>query len=88
MEERDENLQPVNEPEVKFKLISGRDTMNVINKEVNETLIEISGYDLQINFNMQYLKSVEDIEAACQGIANLFRQTIMDKLLDANKLKD
>ena len=88
MEERDENLQPVNEPEVKFKLISGRDTMNVINKEVNETLIEISGYDLQINFNMQYLKSVEDIEAACQGIANLFRQTIMDKLLDANTLKD
>ena len=88
MEEKDENLQPVNEPEVKFKLISGRDTMNVINKEVNETLIEISGYDLQINFNMQYLKSVEDIEAACQGIANLFRQTIMDKLLDANKLKD
>ena len=88
MEERDEKLQPVNEPEVKFKLISGRDTMNVINKEVNETLIEISGYDLQINFNMQYLKSVEDIEAACQGIANLFRQTIMDKLLDANTLKD
>ena len=87
MEEKDE-LQPVNEPEVKFKLVSGRDTMNVISKEVNETLIEISGYDLQINFNMKYLKSVEDIEAACQGIANLFRQTIMDKLLDANKLKD
>lgn len=87
MEEKNE-LQPVNEPEVKFKLVSGRDTMNVISKEVNETLIEISGYDLQINFNMKYLKSVEDIEAACQGIANLFRQTIMDKLLDANKLKD
>ena len=83
MEERNENLQPVNEPEVKFRLISGRDTMNVVSKEVNETLVEISGYDLQINFNMKYLQTVEDLEAACQGIANLFRQTIMDKLLEA-----
>lgn len=34
---------------------------------------------------MQYLKSIEDVEAACSGISQLFRDTIMEKLLEGNK---
>lgn len=83
--ETDVQLPNVDEPEVKFKLISGRDVMEVNNGDTGEKLIEISGYDLQINFNMQYLKSVEDIDAACKGIADLFRDTIMEKLLEYSK---
>lgn len=81
-------LSAVPEAEVKFKIISDRDVMNVVNADSSEVLIEISGYDLQINFNMEYLKSVEDIDAACNGIAQLFRDTIMDKLLEYRKQND
>ena len=85
MEEQNIQLQDVNEPEVKFKIVSDKKVMNIINADINEVLVEISGYDLQIKFNMQYLKSVEDIEAACSGIADLFRDTITEKLLEYRK---
>lgn len=75
----------INEPVVKFKLNSDRIVREIINPEINQTLVHISGYDLQINFNMQYLKSLEDIDAACRGIAQLFRDIIMEKLLEGNK---
>lgn len=55
-QEKDVKLPKVDEPTVKFRLISDRDVMNIINDDIKETLVEISGYDLQINFNMQYLK--------------------------------
>lgn len=84
-EEKDIQLSEVDEPEVKFKLISDRDIMNVESGDNGEKLIEISGYDLQINFNMRYLKSIEDINAACNGISDLFRETIMEKLLEYRK---
>lgn len=84
-EEKDVQLPDVAEPEVKFRLISDRDVMNIESGDNGEKLIEISGYDLQINFNMQYLKSVEDITAACNGVADLFRETIMEKLLEYRK---
>lgn len=84
-EEKDVQLPEVDEPEVKFKLISDRDIMNVESGDNGEKLIEISGYDLQINFNMQYLKSIEDINAACKGISDLFRETILEKLLEYRK---
>jgi hypothetical protein len=80
-------MPDVKEAEVKFKIVSDRSVMNVVNAESKEVLIEISGYDLQINFNMQYLKSLEDIDAACDGIAKLFRDTIMEKLLEYRKQK-
>lgn len=87
MEEENIKLPPVDEPTVTFKLITDKDVMNVINEDIKEPLVEISGYDLQIRFNMQYLKSVEDIDAACKGISDLFRQTILEKLLEHRKPK-
>ncbi len=78
-------LPDVDEPEVRFKLMSGRDVMNVVNGDTNEILIEISGYDLQINFNMHHLKTIEEIEAACKGVGDLFKETIIEKLLEYRK---
>lgn len=75
----------VAEPTVTFKVNSDRIVREVINPDINQTLVHISGYDLQINFNMQFLKSIEDVEAACNGIAQLFRDVIMEKLLEGNK---
>ena len=84
-QEKNVHLPNVEEPIVKFKLVSDRDVMTIVNDDIKETLVEISGYDLQINFNMQYLKSVEDINAARNGIADLFQQLIMEKLLEYRK---
>lgn len=77
--------QTVDEPHVEFKLISDRSVYNVVNEEINQTLVEISGYDLQINFNMEFLNSIEDVEAALEGLSDLFRNIIMDKLLKHKK---
>lgn len=87
MEEQktDETYSNIEEPIVKFKINSDRIVREIINPDINQTLVHISGYDLQINFNMQYLKSLEDIDAACRGISQLFRDMIMDKLLEINK---
>ena len=78
-------LPQVEEAEVKFKLISDRTVRQIVNADTNEPMVEISGYDLQINFNMKYLKSVEEIDAACKGIAQLFKEVIVDKLLEGRK---
>lgn len=76
------------EPTVEFKSISDRIVRSVINEEINQTLVEISGYDLMINFNMEYINSVEDVEAAVEGLGDLFRRIIMDKLLEHKKQKE
>lgn len=86
-QDKDIQLPKVDEPIVKFRLVSDRDVINIVNDDIKETLVEISGYNLQINFNMQYLKSVEDINAARNGIADLFQQLIMEKLLEYRKQK-
>lgn len=79
----------IDEPIVKFRLNSDRIVREVINADNNQVLVHISGYDLQVNFNMQFLKSVEDVEAACNGISQLFRDMIMAKLLEhKNKQSD
>lgn len=71
-----------NEPTVTFKTITDLTTLSVINTDTKQTMVEISGYNLQVNFNMQYINSVEDVELAVKGISDLFRRTILDKLLE------
>ena len=85
-----ENLQPtqsVSEPVIEFKTISDRDIYKIVNEEIQQTMVEISGYDVCFDFNMAYINTVQDVEAACEGIASLFRDLIMEKLLE-NKNKE
>lgn len=80
----EENI--IDEPLVEFKSISDRTIFSIVNDEINQTMVEISGYDLLINFNMEHINSIEDVEAAVGGIGDLFRRIIMDKLLEHKKL--
>lgn len=75
----------VDEPKVEFNLITDKICLGVINDDIGEPLVEISGYDLQINFNLKFIKSVEDVELAVNGIGDIFRKTIMDQLLEDRK---
>ncbi len=78
---------PVEEPTIEFKVISDRDSMTIVNEELGQVMVEISGYDLKIDLNMAYINTIEE-EAACEGISQLFRETIMEILLSGKKQSD
>lgn len=71
------------EPKVVFKSVSDRDVFVVSNPDIGQNLVEISGYDLQINFNMDFIKTIEDVEAAIEGMGEIWRKIIMSQLLGA-----
>lgn len=88
MEANIENQQRTeDEPKIEFKIISDRGLFAIQNPNIQKNLVEISGYDLQVNFNMEYINSIEDVEAAVSGISDLFRELIMDKLLEYKRKK-
>lgn len=57
----------------------------VLNYDGNEYMATISGYDLQIAFNMRVINSVADAEACANGIADVFYQALMDQLIAEKK---
>lgn len=78
----DKSMTPVPESIVQFKMLSDRTVYEVVSEKNNETMVRISGYDLDISFNMEHINCIEDIEAACNGISQLFREIITEKLLE------
>lgn len=70
------------EPEVVFNTLSDRRTFSVQTEDTHETIMEISGYDLQIKFNRDKLHNVADIESMLNGLKDLFRQMVMQNLLE------
>ena len=84
----EEDIKTTDEPKIEFRVISDRGVFIVQNPDIDKNLVEISGYDLQVNFNMEYINSVEDVEAAVTGIGNLFRELIMEKLLEYKRKGD
>lgn len=82
MEENDKALPNVPEPVVQFKSISDRDVCTVLSEEhPDTTLIEISGYGLRINFNMQYLRTYEDVISASEAVGTMFKEIMLERLL-------
>lgn len=75
-------LPPVKEATTTFKVITDRVVLKIVNEKHPEiTLAEISGYDLNIAFNMEYINSLEDVAAVKEGFATLIGNTVMDILL-------
>lgn len=81
MEEESKKKRMNYEPEVVFNAMSDRRVLAVMTEETSETIIEISGYDLQIKFNRDKLKDIGDIESMLDGIKDLFRRLVMEDLL-------
>lgn len=80
-------LEAVHESIVEFKMLSDRTVYQVLSERNKEVMVEISGYDLQIKFNLEHINSVQDIEAATGGLTQLFREIITEQLLK-HKQKD
>lgn len=70
-----------NEPKVEFNYLSDLRIFTVSSAEENEKIFEISGYDLDIRFNRDMLKTSEDVENALDGIKELFRKLLFDDML-------
>lgn len=83
MEEQE--LEKVEETKVEFRAISDRSAFTVTNEDSSQVLVEIAGYDLEVNFNLQYINSLQDVEMATDGLKELFTKIIMDKLLEHKK---
>lgn len=80
--EQEQVLSEVVEPTVVFKLISDRTSMRISSAiDPTKTMVEISGYDLQIDFNFDYIKDLQDVESAAGGLADLFKDLIIQKML-------
>lgn len=81
-EEIDKLNEMTEEPTVIFKLISDRQAMAVETEDEHYRVMEISGYDLNVSFNRDLLKSVEDVESLLDGLKEMFRRLIMKDLLE------
>lgn len=73
---------PENET-VSFKR-ADRMTYGAMSYDGNEMMAVISGYDLNIAFNMRTINSLADAEAAANALAQVFYELLMEQLLKEN----
>nr|WP_195461846.1 hypothetical protein [Alistipes sp. D31t1_170403_E11] len=52
-----------------------------VNYDGSELMAVISGYDLDIRFNMRLINSLADAEAAANALADIFYEVLMEQLL-------
>lgn len=70
-----------NEEVVSFKK-SERMTYGAVNYDETDMMAVISGYDLNIAFNMRTINSLADAEAAANALAQVFYELLMEQLLE------
>lgn len=70
-----------NEEVVSFKQ-SDRMTYGAMNYDGTEMMAVISGYDLNIAFNMRTINSLSDAEAASDALAQVFYELLMEQLIE------
>lgn len=70
------------EPEVVFKALSDKRLLQVQTEKEHYTVMEISGYDLQIAFNRDLLNDIADIESMLEGVKDLFRRLLLKDFVE------
>lgn len=66
-----------------FNTLSDRRILAVQTEDTHETIMEISGYDLQ-QILIDKLQNIADIESMLDGLKDLFRRVVMQDLLESN----
>lgn len=61
---------------------SDRMTYGAMNYDGTEMMAVISGYDLNIAFNMRTINSLSDAEAAANALAQVFYELLMEQLIE------
>ena len=71
---------------VSFKKESDKITYGVLGYEGDELMAVITGYDLQIAFNMRLINSLADAESCANAMADVFFQTLLEQLIAKSTL--
>lgn len=56
----------------------------VLDYEGNEMMAAITGYDLEVRFNMRIINSLADAESCANALADVFYQALMKQLIARN----
>ena len=59
-------------------------TYGVLNYDNDDLMCTISGYGLNIAFNMRLINSLEDAENCADALADVFYQALMEQLIAQN----
>jgi len=70
------------ERKITFNEISSKGKVVVVHPKTNESLAEITGYGLSVKFNMELIKTTEDIDAVTKGIGDSFKELLMQQLMN------
>ena len=84
MEKRTSNIV-TDEPLVSFRERGDYTIYQIIDKDTGVVLAYIGGYALDFSFNTKKLNSTSKIEQCLEGIKKLFREIIVDKILNNDK---
>lgn len=85
MEESIESIIHTEESELIFKSISDRIIYGVQTPDGTDMMAMISGYDLQIVFNLARINNLEEAEAMANALADVFYQNLVAQLIEENK---
>lgn len=69
------------EQKIEFLAITDKSTIAIVHPETEKTLAEITGYDVDIKFNMELINSPEDIDATVAGLGEAFKDLLLNNLL-------
>lgn len=78
-------MSEVLEDKIEFNAVSDRITYSCKDEEGKYILAQISGYDLQIAFNMDLINTNEDVDLAASSLAALFKEHIISQMLSERK---
>ncbi len=76
---------PVSEGVVQFRERSDLTVFQILDEQSGAVLGYISGYALDINFNMKELRSTERVEQFLNGLQKMFREIILEKAFSYQK---
>lgn len=62
-----------------------RMTYGALGYDGNELMAVISGYDLEIKFNLRLINSLADAEACANALADVFYECLVEQLLAERK---
>lgn len=80
-QKKQDTREPV--PETVTFRTADRITYGALGYDGNELMAVISGYDLEIKFNMRLINSLADAEACADALAQVFYDTLIEQLIQA-----
>lgn len=74
-----------NEPIESFRRMTDLSVFQIVDKSNGKIMGIISGYALQIKFNLEAITETADVEQCAEGMKKLFYNIIMDQILSEKR---